>query len=64
MRKFLILLVLPALLMANELDKWTIVVYGSAKVEVEADIATIVYGVPQRALPWRRLLVNLKRSLT
>lgn len=43
-----ILLLLQGSLFAAEIEKWSVSVYGSAKIEVDAELATIVYGVSEK----------------
>ncbi len=43
-----ILLLLQWSSFAAEIEKWSISVYGSARVEVDAELATVVYGVSEK----------------
>ncbi|MCF7825405.1 MAG: SIMPL domain-containing protein [Candidatus Marinimicrobia bacterium] len=43
-----LLLMLQLSVSASDVEKWSISVYGSAKVEVVAELATIVYGVSEK----------------
>jgi len=60
---FRLLMLIPILLLSNEIEKWSITVYGSAKIEVEAEQATIVYGVLEKGASLEDAYQKLKSKI-
>lgn len=58
-----VLIVLPLMLLAAELDRYTVVVYGSAKIEADADLATIVYYAVETGASMEEAFQELRQTL-
>ncbi len=56
----LAVLLLPLLICANEIEKWSITVYGSAQIEVDAEQATIVFGVSEKGASIEEAYQNMR----